>query len=626
MQAIEARHLLYDRRQVIETATTLAVLAVGAGVVTVAYGMARTNSGTGYYSIFWVGFGLGYVAVGRQIIRRRAELPWLLVLGAFTFLPKLLMSPSGPIYYDETAHFQLLRETISSGMLFRHTSLLPIGTYYPGLESATAAVHFVSGASPWISALIVLAIAHCLVPALIYLVVKEIPTAARYAGVAALVYVLNPSYVYFDSQFAYESVALVFVFATLGFALRAVRASTRAEALGNGILAASVGAGCVVTHHVSGAALAVLLVLVAVLAERRSAPSPLPNAIRRLARYGPVVVVVAALGSWVAFVAPSTIAYLSPTFASPIRDVASLLGLRHSPLPGVLGGSAVHTIFLRSTLPAYERIAAFVAPVLLGAVCLMAGIRWIKSRSIRSNASWAFLVAVAYFVALPLTLLSGGSVGSHRSSATTFVGIGIVIAVAAIWAEGRLRWRRWYGAALAVTMVIVLMGSVAQGVAADYRFPGPYEYGSDTRSVTPQTKALAAWVLKHLGPRSHVITDRYTALPLITEADAVAPRQTTGLPIGEFWYDRYPPGPSLLRKLQSGHDSYLVVDQRSITHTPVEASLFFAGEPARVPARNLSRLNEWPWLIKLYQSHDYTVYRISFSGYRAWYPTHAGEH
>ena len=74
---------------------------------------------------------LAYLAVTWRAISGRYAVFWLGLLGLFTVLPKFLMSPSSPIYFDEIAQFALLRNIISAGALFQYTPLLPIGTYLP---------------------------------------------------------------------------------------------------------------------------------------------------------------------------------------------------------------------------------------------------------------------------------------------------------------------------------------------------------------------------------------------------------------------------------------------------------------------------------------------------------------
>ena len=120
--------------------TAAGVVAVGAALVVWAYRKAPTAGIESYDPIFWAGMVLAYLAVAWRALSGHYAVFWLVLLGLFTVLPKFWMSAGGPIYFDETAHFALLQNVISAGQLFQHASLLPIGTYYPGLQSATAAI------------------------------------------------------------------------------------------------------------------------------------------------------------------------------------------------------------------------------------------------------------------------------------------------------------------------------------------------------------------------------------------------------------------------------------------------------------------------------------------------------
>ena len=189
--------------------TAAGLVAVGAALVVWAYRIAPTAGIQSYDPIFWAGMLLAYLAVAWRAVSGRHAVFWLGLLGLFTVLPTFWMSPGGPIGFDEIAQFALLRNVISAGRLFQHTPLLPIGTFYPGLESAAATIHWLTGLSPWDSALTLIAVVHCLLPVQVYYIARALPVPHRWAAVAGLVYAANPSFVYFDAQFAYESVAIL---------------------------------------------------------------------------------------------------------------------------------------------------------------------------------------------------------------------------------------------------------------------------------------------------------------------------------------------------------------------------------------------------------------------------------
>ena len=61
-------------------------------------------------------------------------------------------------------------------------------------------------------------------------------------------------------------------------------------------------------------------------------------------------------------------------------------------------------------------------------------------------------------------------------------------------------------------LAIALVGGTAAGVNPTYRFPGPFLYGSDARSITPELLAISEWFSARFGTGNNIVTDRYTGL------------------------------------------------------------------------------------------------------------------
>jgi hypothetical protein len=234
-----------------------------------------------------------------------------------------------------------------------------------------------------------------------------------------------------------------------------------------------------------------------------------------------------------------------------------------------------------------------------------------------------------YLLSLPLTLTSAGAAGSHRSWASTFVGVAFLPAALVILfdLDKRRQWlRRTAATAGVAAFAVLIVGNIAADASPDNRFPGPYQFGSDTLSVTPETLTFAHWVQAHLGPGAHVVTDRFTALALTAHADAVTPIPMRRLPIANIWYSPNPPGPNLMSAMELQGDDYLAVDVRDTQHKAADPALFFTGEPSRVPLRNMTQLAKLPWLRLLYSSSHYRLYRINYNSYYLWYPSHASDY
>jgi hypothetical protein len=571
---------------------------------------------------------LAYLAIGWRAISGRNAVIWLGLLGLVTLLPKFWMSPGGPIYFDETAHFALLRNTISAGSLFQRTPLLPIGTFYPGLESAAAAIHWLTGLSVWASALTLIAVVHCLLPVQVYYIAQALPVAQRWAAVAGLVYAANPSFLYNDVQFAYESLAILLMLTIVRLyleSLAAERSGGRSwrQSLSTVLLIALISFGCVVAHHLTSLTGIAVLLAGALCLKPISGLADRRGGWRRLfVRWMPVLTLAMSFGLWVVFVAPQTVSYLFPHVSGTASQLVTLAsGSKHSGIS--------RTIFSHSAAPIYERSAALAGPVVIAVALIFAFIGWLRSPSLRSNFLWAFVLTAAYLVSLPLTLTSQGVTGAHRTWATTFVGVALLPAALVILFEldgRRPQLKRTVATAGAAVVAVLLVGNVAAGTPTDYRFPGPYQFGSDTLSVTPESTNFAHWVQAHLRPGARVVTDRFTAIALTAHADVLTPLQLATVPISGIWYNRFPPTRRLMSALQRQRDEYLAIDVRDAHHAATRPPLFFAGEPKLVPAHNLDRLAKWPWLKLVYSSPHYRLYKINYIFYYFWYPSHAHEH
>ena len=612
--------------------TAAGLVAVGAALVIWAYRIAPTAAIQSYDPIFWAGMLLAYLAIGWRAVSGRHAVFWLGLLGLFALLPKFSMSLGGPIYYDEVAHFALLQNVISAGRLFQHTPLLPIGTFYPGLESAAATIHWLTGLSPWDSALTLIAVVHCLLPIQVYYIARALSVPPRWAAAAGLVYAANPSFVYGDAMFGYETLAILLMLTIVRLYVEALAAErsggrTRRQSLSTALLIAVISFGLVVTHHLYSLIGIALLLAGALLLKPISGLADRNGGWRRLfVRWMPVLTLATCFGLWVAFVAPGTVRYLSPWVSGTVSElVAFASGSTHT--------GVTRTIFSHSTSPIYEQAAAIAAPVMIAVALLFAGIRWLRKPSLRSNFLWSFVLTAAYLVSLPLTLTTQGENGAHFTWPSTYVGVALLPAalVALFELDKRSPWlKRTAATAGAAVFAVLLVGNVAAGISVDHRFPGPYEFGSDTLSVTPETLGFARWVQAHLGPGAHIVTDRFTAIALTAHADAVTPMQVAGggagLPFATIWYVPRPPTPALMSAMERQRDDYLAVDVRDAQYIATYPPLFYNSEPNRVPLQNITRLAHWPWLQLLYSSQHYRLYKIDFHSYFLWYPSHANDH
>src|SRR5438552_4512474 len=187
------------------------------------------------HPLFWTGLLLMFIPTAARVVSakptRQERIGLLTILGIGLYLVKFLQSPVAFILMDESAHWRTLTNILGSGHLFGHNALLPVSPFYPGLEGVTSALASVSGLSPFAAARLLIGVARVIIVVALYLLYERVSGSARVAGIATLLYMGNPGFLFFDTQFAYESLALPLASLVL-FALARRARSYRASHMG----------------------------------------------------------------------------------------------------------------------------------------------------------------------------------------------------------------------------------------------------------------------------------------------------------------------------------------------------------------------------------------------------------
>ncbi len=597
-------------------------ILAAAGIITV-YSQAKHSSSGAHIAVFWLSYFIAVIvtlAAGCfRYTRPGSQLTLLVGFGLFTYLPKFLMSVGGPVYFDEYGHWRQVNDIVSSGHLTPDNAFLPIVKYYPGLETLTAFVHFVTRLSTWHSGQLVILTAHCASLVVVYQLARTVRLAPTPSFLAALIFSLNPSFLYFDSQYSYESLGLPLAFATLLCVMRARQSASPQKALAWTAFGVAGALACITTHHISAFIMAFCCILAAVFV---TAPQADPLTRQRAVRGSRLVAVTAAVGTllWVTTYATPTASYIGPHVQQGITQAFHLIGGSSSGKSGGTGGAgtaAGRSLFSGpSAPPVYERAAAFATPV-LALIAALAGVivlwrRPDRRRALRDNAVFLALGAL-YFVSLPLTLTSAGSETAHRSWAFSYVGLSLLAAAALSGIVSgvipRLGGRgRAAGLLLgSLTLVVAAMGNVAVGVDLHYRFPGPSTFGADTRFSTPELTQLSDWAAKHLPAGANVVTDRFTGEQLTAYTTLNVPKPNQN-PVFALYREGLP-SPVVVRALRDGDFRYFILDKRIENQLPQQRP-WPGYAPGRVNTAALQRLNGSTFAKAIYRSQNYIVYSI----------------
>jgi hypothetical protein len=622
------------RRLRLGAAPVLALVAAG-GLVMVALGnnAAREDLRWGE-ALFWGGLVVIYAPLTFRMLSTsasRAERICMgVLLGLSLFVVKILASPTGFVRFDELGTWRATNDVLQTGHYFSLNPMIVSTAGFPGLESVTAAVAQLTGLSIFHSGLIVLGVARTMLVVALFLFIERVTRSPRAAGIGVAVYACNPSFLYFDSQFAYESLALPIALVLLLVSVRWSEFPTwrRAPAVGGLVGALAIlTATLTVTHHMTSYALLTFLVSWTALTAlaRRShrasgarapAVATVPGGSAAVSRRSfidgpgfPTLLLAAMSAAWFAFVAgPVTVDELGKVVTGAVN---STLGL-------IFGSSGPKTLFAgggqTNSLGARALAVGSVIPVL---VLIMLGLKRVW-RAPDTNTLWRTLAlaAVLYPVSLGLRLTLAGSETSQRASEFVFVGVaffaGLVISG---W-----RWpKRWLGRnviALALTAValVVFLGGFIIGELPATRQPGPFLVGAEDRSISAQGLAAARFAATELPAHSRILVDRPNAT-LMASYGELNPvfGQIHGVPVTRvFFTKRFDPADR--RVIRNDRIDYIMVDRRLTRELPVLGYYFEADEagafsrPSPIPISSLAKFNDAYGLSRIYTNGPITIY------------------
>ena len=465
---------------------------VGVLLLAESFYLARTNADLGLArAALWLGIGL---IVGPACARlcslrcTRLERVGLLVLAVLAlYCLKVLYSPGRMAFPDEFVHFANLQRVAEEGWLFPTNTVLPVSARYPGLVSVATTLSLVSGLGLVASCLLVIGTAHVVLAMALFVLLERLSLDARIASLAVLFYGASPNFLYWSSQFSYQSLSLPLFVAILSFVVcreglpRGLRRSMTVVCV---VLTMAVA----VTHHLTGFALAIVLglMVVASLVTRR----PIGDLPLGLALF-----TAAAAVFWLLAVAGGTQEYLSAIFdrtLSAAQDAVSPQGERRTPFKST-SAAAVPT-------PLESRLAALASLAIVSGLSLL-GVAWTRGAAWRHPLVFLLRVgAVLALLATFLRLAPGAWEAANRSADFLFIGVGLMAAVALVKVLHRVPRRVAPAAAAGLVAVSVVGGSVI-GWPATAQLPRALEASTQGETISSQSLTAAEWITTWL-PRS----------------------------------------------------------------------------------------------------------------------------
>lgn len=523
--------------------------------------------------------------------------------------PTLMWRAGNPLLFtgfDEQLHMRTLGDIISSHGLFQANPLLEVSPRYPGLEATTALLHQL-GIPTMAAAYVVIILSRLALVTVLCDAVEQSTGSSRAGGLAVAVYAISPQFVFFNSQYAYQTVAIPLALAALNLIVRARLSDKPLPLLGGATVCLFALA---VTHHVTSFLTAFFLFLWS-LAER--------GQMRLWVAYGAC----AAIASTIVWAIVQR-RLLTDYFKPIIDDVAAQFrgGERRELFKDSAGTAA-------RSLDQYLLIYYAAILSLLVAALLLLYIRWWRRGE--HYRGGLHLIAVGIAGSIPVLLaarvLPKGGELFDRSSSFLFIALGYLFASYAI----RLWWRADQprpkgeelrrldvvrGVAMVLSALAFLGGYVLGSGPSWQRLPGSYLVAADARSMDSETLAAVKWARDALPAGSRIGADGVSSALFASQAGVWPVMKGAGVDVPALFVARGW-GTEQTDMAAAMQVRYLYVDSRLADELPHYGSYFFNGETGngqQLTPRQLNKFDRVPGIKLLYRHGPVAIYDLEELG------------
>jgi hypothetical protein len=602
-----------DGRQVRTTPRLAGVawLTAGAGVALdgVAVMLAWRGSAIGT-PLFWVAIIAPFLVFVTILVRcwpsPATRQLTVVLLGLYPAVTYRMSSPLIVGDFDEHLHERTLSDLLNGSGLFAPNPLLSVSPRYTGLELFTGVLIRLTDLPLIAGMSLAVFILRVLLVLAIYHGALDVTRSYRRASLMVIFYVVSPQFYFFDSLFAYETMAITLAVGGLVILNRALLDDFRGARRPLIVIATVALLASVVSHHAtSWLALAFLIGWTA---------TAKPAKRRTLAYVTGIVA--AAVIFWTGLAVSQLGSYFGPILSAIVNELVSTFGKVH-----------LFTDTAGAATPAWQRVILILYAVLGTAAALTSG--FIVLRKARRDRNYTLAFVALLSIAFPATL------ASHFVASATFAGdrasdflalpVALCCSIVVRNPIGALRLRRGrariYFVSLVSVAALAFVGGVIMSSGQNWDLlPGKYLVEADSHNQDPETLAAVRWAAAHLPPGSRIIADRIPADLLAGEA--------------RLWpikgpADGFYPAPIYFSKTwQSSFDKvlqgldiqYIYVDTRLSTSLPQQGFYFYAGETVKPTTRPslaaLTKFKNVTGLTAVYHHGPVTIYDTADLGVR----------
>jgi hypothetical protein len=601
----------------------LAIIGTALGVLGIAWYSYQGWIGDSAPSVeYYISLCLIFVPATLIVLSRRASnvarICFTLYMSLALQATRYMIYPAMFEYHDEIIHQWNVIQIDQTGHLFAPNAILSATPYYPGLEVTTSAIEQLTGMPVHAAATVLLLLLRVVMTLGLIQIFQRISGSMLISTLATLLYTLNPQYVFFNSEFSYQTIALPLCF----FAIYVFAIRDRHRSIWGLAPSAAVVVAVAASHHLTSLALVVTLWTWYLYTRMNRRPEP------HLLYFAILATLSVAGWTWVAH--KEVIPYISQIVHSNLSGLATLFSGGHKFFNDSAGDKTPLWLVLLS-----------LASVLLSSVSLLPG-GWyaFKKRRSLSSASLTLATVAALYPIVPAGHLAKAT-GEAADRASGFAFVGLAFIVASWWYSPRVERAYWaartrladfhqhyrptsrrmprIAGLLALALTVSFAGGVVDGSGPTWEYgPGGYLVSADNRSIDPLAMQAASWESEHLPAGSGVYTDRVNGL-LAQTYGGLAPmsRTSNGIQQGTLSQLLLTP-PSIYDQQIAciGKVQYLIADQRLARSLPhvgvyiVSGEYLYGTRTAPPPASAFTRFDGTPGAARIFDNGAIRIYDL----------------